>query len=418
MNTKLNKAFAAIQIRHKFFGAAIMKMPWQPNPTAGTAYTDGETVQYCPNFVSGLSHDMTVGLILHEICHPFLCHLSRLENQFKANGHMANVAADYELNNFLVEYNEEATHPIVLPEGALVDLEKWGTRSAESIFKEMSNAPEPDDGGGGDDSKPDDGGGGDDSKPDDGGGGDSKPDDCGGDSKPAPSKPSTTFGEFRPPKDPVKARKLQDEWTDILQSSIQTAKLRGEGGGKFVQKLENLMESPLDLTTLLERYVCDFCLSDDSTSPDRRYLADWDMCVTGMESERHGTLVFVKDTSGSINQEILESCVSVIQGAMDTLNFDKLVVMDVDTKVCDVQEYYRNDEVPATAKGRGGTDFRPAFTYVDEEVPEARVLIYLTDGYGPFPDEEPDVPTLWITYGIDVDQFPFGQAVDLKNLAL
>ena len=272
-----------------------------------------------------------------------------------------------------------------------------------------------------DDSKPDDGGGGD-SKPDDGGG-DSKPDDGGGDSKPddgkpAPSKPSTTFGEFRPPKDPVKARKLQDEWAEILQSSIQTAKLRGEGGGKFVQRLENLMESPLDLTTLLERYVCDFCLSDDSTSPDRRYLADWDMCVTGMESERHGTLVFVKDTSGSINQEILESCVSVIQGAMDTLNFDKLVVMDVDTKVCDVQEYYRNDEVPATAKGRGGTDFRPAFTYVEEEVPEARVLIYLTDGYGPFPAEEPDVPTLWITYGIDVDQFPFGQAVDLKNLAL
>ena len=50
-------------------------------------------------------------------------------------------------------------------------------------------------------------------------------------------------------------------------------------------------------------------------------------------------------------------------------------------------------------KGKGGTDFRPAFEYVNtlleqEKFRKLKGLIYFTDGYGTFPDEayEPEVP--------------------------
>ena len=51
-----------------------------------------------------------------------------------------------------------------------------------------------------------------------------------------------------------------------------------------------------------------------------------------------------------------------------------------------------------------------------EALEEARVIIYATDGYGPFPEEEPDTPTLWLSWGKDEDAYPFGQVVNIKQL--
>ena len=35
---------------------------------------------------------------------------------------------------------------------------------------------------------------------------------------------------------------------------------------------------------------------------------------------------------------------------------------------------------------------------------------------GVFPEEEPSVPTLWITYGLDEVDYPFGQVVNMNEL--
>ena len=98
-------------------------------------------------------------------------------------------------------------------------------------------------------------------------------------------------------------------WREIMNSSIQTAKLRGTMSGDFLQKFSDLSESPVSLRDLLDKYVCEFAMSDDSTKSDKRWLANHDMCVAGMESERHGTIVFVKDTSGSITDDIRNVCI-------------------------------------------------------------------------------------------------------------
>jgi hypothetical protein len=46
------------------------------------------------------------------------------------------------------------------------------------------------------------------------------------------------------------------------------------------------------------------------------------------------------------------------------------------------------------------------------------VCIYLTDGYGSFPDRLPELPVLWVVTpgGLDLSQFPFGEAVCLLSL--
>ncbi|MGY6528538.1 MAG: hypothetical protein ACXITR_01285 [Cyanobacterium sp.] len=45
------------------------------------------------------------------------------------------------------------------------------------------------------------------------------------------------------------------------------------------------------------------------------------------------------------------------------------------------------------------------------------VCIYLTDGYGCFPDNVPSLPVLWVVCagGLDLQEFPFGETVRLLN---
>ena len=54
-----------------------------------------------------------------------------------------------------------------------------------------------------------------------------------------------------------------------------------------------------------------------------------------------------------------------------------------------------------TVKGFGGTDFRPAFLYVQELLAKKtftklRGLIYFTDGYGTFPMKKPPYDTAFV----------------------
>ena len=72
--------------------------------------------------------------------------------------------------------------------------------------------------------------------------------------------------------------------------------------------------------------------------------------------------------------------------------------------------------IPAP-QGGGGTDFRPFFGAVNEihQPHLGGVCVYLTDGYGDFPAESPELPTLWVVSpgGLDAEQFPFGEAMKL-----
>jgi predicted metal-dependent peptidase len=423
----IDKAMLVIANHHDFFAPAAMAMPWIEDSSVPTACTNGERVLYSAEFVESLSMPAVVGLVIHEIAHPLLGHLDRGK---RMDPEMANVAFDYEINNLIAVYNEDASRKIILPAEALVDVKKYGNEAGEVIYKKLleeqkNNPPPPppppkkndgddNDDGTGDgkqDNTPDNNDGDNESK--------SKPDDSNNKGKgTGKGKPqASSSGMFEQPSgDAEHQNDVATRWREIMSSSIQTAKLRGTMSGDFLQKFSDLSESPISLRDLLDKYVCEFAMSDDSTKADKRWLANHDMCVSGMESERHGTIVFVKDTSGSITDSILKTACSVIQDAVNTLNASRLVVLDVDAEVCDVQEFMPNEEIPLTCKGRGGTDFRPAFDWVRDNASDARVLIYLTDGWGDFPKEVPDIPTLWLSWDRAESCYPFGQVVPLSVL--
>ena len=414
------------------------KTRWVPS-NVPTACICGDEVFYNPEFIESLNQQQVTGLVIHELLHMLLDHPERLRPLFEQDHRLANIAADYEINNMVTTYNADVAFPIVLPPEGFVDVEKYGGLSAEVIFRKLQEEeqqkqqqqkqqPQPQDGDG--NGKPQDGNGqpqdgngkpqDGDGKPQDGNGkpqdGNGKPQDGNGNGNGKPQQKPSSCGEFQPNPDKSKGKQESDQWREILASSIQTAKLRGSGGGAFIEKLEKSMDSELDLESILEKYADQFCLSDDSTMMDRRYMANYDIGAVGMESLRHGTLVFVKDTSGSVDTQQLEVVIGILQRVSERLNPERLIVIDADEKVCHVEELLPYDEIPMTCKGRGGTDFRPAFDWIANEISDARAIVYLTDGYGAFPDEEPDIPTLWLTYGLQATEYPFGDVLNIVEI--
>ena len=64
--------------------------------------------------------------------------------------------------------------------------------------------------------------------------------------------------------------------------------------------------------------------------------------------------------------------------------------------------------------GYGGTDFRPVFEYVKKNIPNARLLIYFTDGFGEYP-KKASIETIWVLCKESIEPYkiPFGKVIKM-----
>ncbi|MGI6218101.1 MAG: VWA-like domain-containing protein [Coriobacteriales bacterium] len=131
------------------------------------------------------------------------------------------------------------------------------------------------------------------------------------------------------------------------------------------------------------------------------------------EERRVREFAVVIDTSGSVYGEVVEK---FVETTFDVLSSSKcffgnvnIHIIQCDDKIqSDVRISDRRDladwEREMNLKGFGGTDFRPAFRYVDELVEEGQFenlvgLIYFTDGQGIYPEWVPKYKTAFVFYG-------------------
>jgi len=117
----------------------------------------------------------------------------------------------------------------------------------------------------------------------------------------------------------------------------------------------------------------------------------------------------VIDTSGSINDQLLSQFLSEISSLIVKTRCE-VVLVDCDASVQQVS-VHRNPIRGYTAKGGGGTDFRPAVDLLCNTPLD--VAVYFTDLEGAFPDKKPPFPFLWLaTHDLAV---PFGTKVLLPS---
>jgi predicted metal-dependent peptidase len=121
----------------------------------------------------------------------------------------------------------------------------------------------------------------------------------------------------------------------------------------------------------------------------------------------------VVDTSGSIDNDLLNSFFSEINGIHKTLRPTKLRVMYCDAKVHEpVDEFGPDDDIVPAPKGYGGTAFGPAFQWINDNNVTPQCLVYLTDLYGDFPPAAPHYPVLWACWSKETEA-PFGEVINV-----
>lgn len=124
-------------------------------------------------------------------------------------------------------------------------------------------------------------------------------------------------------------------------------------------------------------------------------------------------LVIAVDSSGSVDEELLNQFLSEINFLMLTVQNYQIDLLVCDDKIHSHDVFYSGDTLECEVKGFGGTDFRPVFDFIDNELRDTKLLLYFTDLEGLFPREHPSFEVKWITP--KEEEIPFGELIVLQD---
>jgi predicted metal-dependent peptidase len=196
----------------------------------------------------------------------------------------------------------------------------------------------------------------------------------------------------------------------VVQAAV-AAKARGNlplGAERLVGQVS---KPKVDWASALRRFAQEVARADYSwCRPNTRYMPSG-IYLPALLGHEVGILAVGVDTSGSIDQTLLSQFESEVRAIVDDVRPREVRVLYCDAKVHRQETFERGDPVQLKAAGGGGTDFRPVFDTIARWDEQPVCVIYLTDLWGAFPSEEPEVPVMWVTGQDDREDAPFGEVV-------
>jgi predicted metal-dependent peptidase len=422
------QARAGLVLEHPFFGHLALQMRLVEDRTCDTAWSDGKTLAYNPLYVQMLPREKLKGLVGHVVMHPACRHHLRRQGR---DPNRWNMACDYAINWILLEAG------LTLPDGYLDDPDLRG-RTADEIFihlsREASDRLSDEASHAAEKQTPMETGT--PVAPPEGAGRAPRPqlDGAAEDQEAAGAEAAVTeassteeprdlehgdpgrSGEVRdaPPPDGGSAG-LEDgegnenEWRIHLAQATAQARAMGDLPAGLARMVERLLSPKLDWRQLLHRFIQASSRYDYAWMPPNRRFIHQGLYLPSMRSTDLPEVVVAVDTSGSVSARELDQFAAELSAILET------AAMTVHLLYCDVRieqaVTIQREDLPLslTPKGGGGTDFRPAFEWVERQGLSPLCLIYLTDmACSRFPNE-PGYPVLWACIGAAASLPPFGE---------
>jgi predicted metal-dependent peptidase len=382
-----------------YLAAAVARLPVvnkTNSPWCDTFATDGYNIFYNEAFADTLSEPELSFVLAHETLHCVLGHMDRRGERERLRW---NVAIDYATNALLVAAG------MTMPKDGLYAHE-YRSMTAEEIYKRLPASQSLQPG-----NRRSRGG-----KTRSG----RRPSDTPGVStRHQPGaydrhiEPNDAEGEEHRGEDfpsPEERRRMRTALTRELLST-----LAGKVAGYFEAEITAATASEIPWQQILARFVNGIRRSDYSLYPfNRKHL--WRglyLPSIGVPGPRH--LVIAVDTSGSMPDDVLSQILAEIDRIRAVTECTLTVVeCDVIVHRAATFEAFEPSAVSGTHRfmGRGGTDLRAPFDWLRDKTRSGEIvadaLIFATDGYGPLPENEPDLPVLWIVPPHGLPKFPFG----------
>lgn len=209
-----------------------------------------------------------------------------------------------------------------------------------------------------------------------------------------------------------------EKWANLAKEAIEASKSRGTAPAFAETIIKKLLAPRQNWREILWQF-CQRVGKEWRFTPPSRTGAARNVILPRIVPEdqiEHGVIVF--DTSGSIGDDDLRDFLAEVNAICTTIRL-KVSVLMVDADVHDTFTFEPAEFDPKALRftGRGGTDFRPAFKWVEDENVTPTFLLYFTDSYGVFPTKPPDYPVLWalsVPPG-ESERVPWGQVMHLRE---
>ena len=124
-------------------------------------------------------------------------------------------------------------------------------------------------------------------------------------------------------------------------------------------------------------------------------------------------IVIAIDTSGSVDETLLSTFLGEVNSIMQSYPNYEIDLLTADAQIQSHKVFLPGESLEYEVSGGGGTDFRPVFEYIDQQINYPTLLLYFTDGMGTFPETEASYDVMWVMP--EKMEVPFGEVMVLES---
>jgi predicted metal-dependent peptidase len=363
------------------FLAHLCEIQDELDTTVETAATDGSSIRWNPEFIDSIDDAELLAVLLHELLHIGLLH-PVIAGLYEDHNRL-NIAADLAVNSILKDMKVKLPSGALLPgQGEFSEFES--NKSLEHYYRVLETMkdeelPQPQPGG----------------------------------VEPAGSQEEKNTPDGSTPK--IGKAMSGEILKAMVGESLRKATEIGNMPGSLSAAVQAAMVEKVDYRTALKRYRNKITRGgSDWTRPNKRLRAVG-VNVARNRTRKVGTVLVLWDCSGSMPKATAEQCLAEI-GAIFTEAIGTVHVWQHDTKVVHKDELKQGHTMPVLErKTHGGTSHVEPFQQIADSELRFDLIICLSDCQTSYPDDGPNVPTVWISDRPVEARFkpPFGELLDI-----
>ena len=378
-----------------YLASAVARFPMviaDESTWCNTLATDGYCIYVNTSYCAKLPVESISFIIAHEVLHCVLGHIDRTGDR---RPDVWNLAIDYATNVLLVDFGFQ------MPSDGLYD-RKFRGMTAEAIYDLLASSAE------------------------------KKSQNSLMEVANSEDQSSYRNGGFDLHLSPDDERGLQLRGKDfpspeerkrirILLTKEINQKTKGNIAGLMEQEIKKATLSEVPWHVLLSRFFTGLRRDDYRMMPPNKKHIHNGIYLPSMGVPGPDHLVVAIDTSGSMSRDDLARVLAEID-KLRSVTQCAMTLIQCDAAIHKVNHYDEYQEVSFDNYqffGRGGTNFVPVFQWIQrnvfKEFSTIDALIYLTDGFGDFPERSPAYPVLWIMTKHSIPEVPFGEVIRMSS---
>jgi len=394
---KLTKAKAKLMLEHPYFGTIASSIPLEKNNEILTFTSDGLKMRYNSEYLDRLSVEEVEFVMANGAMHSVLKHHERLNGRTKW---LWQTATDYVVNAMLVKngmhlpeyaYFEEKFDGLYVEEvyemlrAEMIDNSDYSreqetqqvTDSDETGVENLHMQKE------------------------------HTPDMNAQDTLEEEHADDKDESSFKPDTD-----ELSEEMKEHLEQIFQKSKRQGNLPKDLEMVIPEYFSHKVDWREFLYGYIATHAKTSYTFTPPNMKFLYRGIYLPSMSSDLLRVIVAV-DTSGSVDEALLATFLGEVNSMMQQYPNYEINLITADAKVQSHRIYLPGEALEYEISGRGGTDFRPVFTFIDQNIDYPTLLLYFTDGQGNFPEYTPSYDVLWVMP--EEGEVPFGEVIVLES---